>query len=905
MERPQKSAEDIRREKALLSQELAVLRAGNRPPEAASFGAAQEGPEPEAREDMSTEAEAKRPPEGLATPEPLTERQVRIGVGEALRALALFGKRMTRSVRVPERFKGMRMPEVKMPRPHLPELKMPEVMRVLRSKKIFGKTLFEFLAGAGTGFAVRNITRWGLGVLTGGTGFLLSIPSGALAGGAVGWLDAYRKEKQRAETLTHEDLEGEYNRLLSKEKASGKELDRQERLGQYFSLAAGEVVPGLGQDKEELFSELKKEIGIRRTAITRGIVQGAFVGGLGATVGTLLADWIGNYFLGGEEGAKEAAKEMGEEAARAAREAARQASLDAYNKTFEKAMAAGLVSLDERGFLAVAGKGEGTTHLARKWIADYISEHHALGHRFTLEKAQLIFAEDTIRKEILGDRALQVGDRYRVTGKAIREVLGRAESLGQEQVANLDKNWVPKIGAKTWKEALDYSRVFNEQNDFAPAIIEQAKRDATRAAERAAAAALRQAAQEATGLVKSPSQSSIKASEAWLSERAQKYLAAGTLGAMAGGAVFIFRGQLGKIGRGGIELAAGMGRGVRRGGRIMKRGGREMASNIHMPKLGLPRISLGEAKRAVKQTARSLEVRIRAGRIEKIRKARRTTEGAPATGERLETIPALKGGASVGVGGEGPEVTSRTDARRTSGVSRGEPSRGVSGERRGTGPTASSTETPRPTTEAATEEEYSRLKYDITTRHEIRWLTNDHFSIQENYEVIKKLDQALLELNDDTFSGVLFSPTLDESQFHRPPTGGLDIDFNVSLSAHDLGRYLKSIMPDLKVLKKGVLESQELQADLNYQLYSRGVRIYAFGAPLEQEITLLEKLKEVAERGLPSELEGMEVWIVGYNGSNKESIRMSYAFSSESPETIRTYLQTAAREVKRLREAQP
>lgn len=108
-----------------------------------------------------------------------------------------------------------------------------------------------------------------------------------------------------------------------------------------------------------------------------------------------------------------------------------------------------------------------------------------------------MYAEDLLRKTVLGgDSAVQIGDKFNLRGDHISDALQKAQELSQEQIENLNK-LVKGIGQKAWKETLNYSSVFNPDNDFAKGILEQAKEQAAEAAKTETAKLGKQAATEA------------------------------------------------------------------------------------------------------------------------------------------------------------------------------------------------------------------------------------------------------------------------------------------------------------------------------------------------------------------------------------------------------------------------
>lgn len=426
-----------------------------------------------------------------------------------------------------------------------------ELVEKLGGKKIFGRSALEFILAAGVGGGTRSVVRFGLGALTGGWGYALAAATGAIAGGLVEGTIAHHKELERQKRFKDEEFE----RFLLGVRENKKKLT--EKIDQYLEYARSkDLAEGLPGYKEELRNLLENKLA--RSAFWRGAAKGAIIGAVGGFVGAAISDWVGSK-LGWEiPGAEEAAKVAETLHNNALAEAMAAASADAFNKTNEKLVRAGLAGLDAREFTAFTRRGEGATNLARKLISDYINQHHALKDpTFKFSKAQLVYAEDWLQKYAFTNENIKprLGEIFKVRGGVIRSALAEARALSPAEIDNINKNWVWKIKDKTWEKIFDFKNVYRAENDFATGIIEEAKRKSGEAARKAAEAAGRAAA------MPPPSPAASVAAESWFNASVIKWgSGVAGVGAAVGTALYFKEAISSGAGRAGRAIARGAGR---------------------------------------------------------------------------------------------------------------------------------------------------------------------------------------------------------------------------------------------------------------------------------------------------------------------------------------------------------
>ncbi len=365
-----------------------------------------------------------------------------------------------------------------------------QFFKKVMGKQVWGRSVGTLLAGAVGGSAASRLTRLGLGVLTGGAGYGVAMAGGAASGAVVEGIKVYASERKR---------EVAHNEFVERAVRQGKQEMLQDRLDRYLELTQEETPGEFTPEKQELYRELRKELGgVRGKEIMKGCLKGAAIGAVGGLIGEGLMNWLGvKEAFAQAPGTGGAGAAVKGEASRALQEKMAAVGREAHAKAYEKAIEAGAEALKQKDFAAIVEKGQGGTHIARKLIADYIGQNGHLTGGVGMGRAQLVYAEDLMRKTLLGkEHALQIGERFTLKGQQILDVLSKANELSKEQVDNLNKKWVGKISQKTWERVLDYSHPFTAENNFAGTIIKQANEYATTVADSEVARFAQQAAQE-------------------------------------------------------------------------------------------------------------------------------------------------------------------------------------------------------------------------------------------------------------------------------------------------------------------------------------------------------------------------------------------------------------------------
>jgi len=88
----------------------------------------------------------------------------------------------------------------------------------------------------------------------------------------------------------------------------------------------------------------------------------------------------------------------------------------------------------EESFVVMAAKGNGTTHLARKALADYLEKNPDEA----LAPEHKIYIEDYLRK-MVGPKSLEVGTSVEFSKNLIQDAIAQAKTLNENQVNNLHK----------------------------------------------------------------------------------------------------------------------------------------------------------------------------------------------------------------------------------------------------------------------------------------------------------------------------------------------------------------------------------------------------------------------------------------------------------------------------------
>lgn len=86
-------------------------------------------------------------------------------------------------------------------------------------------------------------------------------------------------------------------------------------------------------------------------------------------------------------------------------------------------------------YIEVAQKGEGLTHLARRALKNYLSEHP---QNFEIKPEHKIYIEDYLAKS-LGGRWLKIGEEVGFSEELIQEALNKAQNLSPLQIQNLSQ----------------------------------------------------------------------------------------------------------------------------------------------------------------------------------------------------------------------------------------------------------------------------------------------------------------------------------------------------------------------------------------------------------------------------------------------------------------------------------
>jgi len=88
---------------------------------------------------------------------------------------------------------------------------------------------------------------------------------------------------------------------------------------------------------------------------------------------------------------------------------------------------------EEKNYIETAQWGEGTTHLARRALRNYLSEKP---QNFEVTPEHKIYIEDYIAKK-LGGGWLTLGEKIEISGKLLQEAIDASSSLTPEQLQNL------------------------------------------------------------------------------------------------------------------------------------------------------------------------------------------------------------------------------------------------------------------------------------------------------------------------------------------------------------------------------------------------------------------------------------------------------------------------------------
>lgn len=86
------------------------------------------------------------------------------------------------------------------------------------------------------------------------------------------------------------------------------------------------------------------------------------------------------------------------------------------------------------GYVAKADRGDGTTHLARKALKNYLNENADP----SLTKEHKIYIEDFLRKNVSQGR-LKVGDSRTFSDSLMKDAISKSKQLNERQLKNLQK----------------------------------------------------------------------------------------------------------------------------------------------------------------------------------------------------------------------------------------------------------------------------------------------------------------------------------------------------------------------------------------------------------------------------------------------------------------------------------
>lgn len=86
-------------------------------------------------------------------------------------------------------------------------------------------------------------------------------------------------------------------------------------------------------------------------------------------------------------------------------------------------------------FVAVAVKGNGMTHLARRALADYLAKNPDS----QLTPAHKIYIEDALRKSVSHTGGVHVGTEVSFSKDLIQNTIGQSKTLSEQQLNNLQK----------------------------------------------------------------------------------------------------------------------------------------------------------------------------------------------------------------------------------------------------------------------------------------------------------------------------------------------------------------------------------------------------------------------------------------------------------------------------------
>lgn len=89
----------------------------------------------------------------------------------------------------------------------------------------------------------------------------------------------------------------------------------------------------------------------------------------------------------------------------------------------------------ENSFIETAGKGDGSTHLARRALANYLEKNQDS----TLTAEHKIYIEDYLRKNVSHKGGVYVGTSIEFNNNLIQDAIAKSKTLNEKQLTNLHK----------------------------------------------------------------------------------------------------------------------------------------------------------------------------------------------------------------------------------------------------------------------------------------------------------------------------------------------------------------------------------------------------------------------------------------------------------------------------------
>jgi hypothetical protein len=89
----------------------------------------------------------------------------------------------------------------------------------------------------------------------------------------------------------------------------------------------------------------------------------------------------------------------------------------------------------ENSFIESAAKGEGSTHLARRALANYLEKNPDTN----LTPEHKIYIEDYLRKKVSKGSGIQIGTSLEFSKDLVQEAITKSKTLNEKQLQNLHK----------------------------------------------------------------------------------------------------------------------------------------------------------------------------------------------------------------------------------------------------------------------------------------------------------------------------------------------------------------------------------------------------------------------------------------------------------------------------------